>query len=446
MLPRDQTQSVSPTKNLLQESALGLFINMLHIAMICNVFVLSGALFIGDQLLSSACVTLLATSVLGRFLLTSKNTITGIHLVFWSHLIIFTGAAFTHLAIYPTILLYPIIIGHAHLIFQSEKSGRHYSTLGIVFAMANLYGTYLFYQSLGAPVQLSSLLIIGFGLLLSLYVISKRFVGLIGSYQTQLLTSHERVYQKNIELENYIRENLQLENFAHLASHELRTPIKNISNFMGLLGRRLDSRLQPTETEMINLVNIEVDRMNSRLEALLELSQTTNNLLNFERITTYSFLDSAILSNFPHHNSSIILGKMPLSIKGNDNQLKQLFIHLIDNGLKFQTTFKDPQIRVEGEDKGEHYEFSIHDNGIGIEDHLKDRIFLIFKCLHNDADYEGTGIGLAICKKIVERHGGRIWVENSDLGGSAFKFTLAKHLEPQLRKGNDVESKVLQIA
>jgi len=414
--------------------------------MTCNVLVLLGATYVQDLLLAYISLFLFCTSLLGGFLLIRKKSDIGIHIVFIAYLVTFTGAAFSHLVSYPTILLYPIVIVISYLVFHSKRTRTIYGVLAIAFALANLYATHIYQQTLDQPILLINILVIGLGFLLSLCMISNDFVRMIGNYQEQLVESREKVYQKNTELEKYIAGNLQLENFAHLASHELRTPIKNISNFMGLLGRRLETRLKPDEAEMISLVNDEVMRMNKRIEGLLELSLTTNNNLHFERIATDHFLDAIIEQNFGAQEASISFGSIPDTIKGDNQQLSQLFIQLIDNGLKFQTTYKDPQIIIEGEDQGKYYAFAIHDNGIGIGDHLKDRIFLIFKRLHNDTMYDGTGIGLAICKKIVERHGGRIWVDDSLLGGSVFRFTLAKNLTSQSPTQTNIKGKILQIA
>jgi light-regulated signal transduction histidine kinase (bacteriophytochrome) len=113
-------------------------------------------------------------------------------------------------------------------------------------------------------------------------------------------------------------------------------------------------------------------------------------------------------------------------VKGDTIQLVRLFQNLIDNAIKFKASNRQPEIKISVEERAEDFVFSVKDNGIGIEDKFYNRIFVIFQRLHNRNEYEGTGIGLAVCKKIVERHGGEIWVESKQNEGSNFFFTIKK--------------------
>ena len=122
--------------------------------------------------------------------------------------------------------------------------------------------------------------------------------------------------------------------------------------------------------------------------------------------------------------ASVTYDALP-TIEADDLQLTQLFQNLIGNALKFRSA-SVPRIQISAKEKEHEWQFSVHDNGIGIEAQYFERIFMVFQRLHNKGEYPGTGIGLAICKKVVERHGGRIWVESRPADGSAFHFTLPK--------------------
>lgn len=246
------------------------------------------------------------------------------------------------------------------------------------------------------------------------------------SYQAQIDEKRLNLKLKNEELNSYIKSNMHLENFAHLASHELKTPLKNVANFSSLLKKKLIYKLDDKEVEILDILTSEVGVMNGLIEDLLQLSVIDNVDLKFSRFSVSEFLNQIIEKNFIENKSIINIDVRFGYINSHKQLLSQLFINLIDNAIKFTNHSHDIEIQIVGFEEPEFYQFSIIDNGIGISQEYKEHVFLIFKRLHNNLDYNGTGIGLSICKRIVERLEGSIWVKENPSGGSIFEFRISK--------------------
>jgi signal transduction histidine kinase len=221
------------------------------------------------------------------------------------------------------------------------------------------------------------------------------------------------------------RSNSELELFAYIASHDLQEPLRAIAGYTQLLQRRYQGQLDEDADDFINFAVDGARRMQQLIDDLLEYSRVGTRGKPFEEIHTGELLEQ-VLANLAvaieESDAQISYEGMPI-LMADATQLGQLFQNLIGNAIKFRGV--DPLgIEVTAEQMGDEWRFSVRDNGIGIEPQYQERIFQIFQRLHSREEYPGTGIGLAICKRIVERHGGRIWVE-SELGkGSAFCFTL----------------------
>jgi len=248
-------------------------------------------------------------------------------------------------------------------------------------------------------------------------------------YESILNQNLKELNGKNKELRKYIDSNLQLENFAHIASHDLKEPLRSIGNFSQLLSKRLENRLDETEQEFFNFILNGVQNMNQLIEDLLMYSSVNSqkapvkNLnLNDVLFVVSRNLDKTILDS----KAELIINKLPESFVSSDTKMKQLFQNLIANAIKFKKKDVDPRVEISCEDAGEFWKFKIEDNGIGIKEEFKDKIFMIFKKLHTKTEYQGTGIGLAVCKKIVDHHCGEIWVESEIGVGTIFYFTMLK--------------------
>ena len=254
-------------------------------------------------------------------------------------------------------------------------------------------------------------------------------------YQNILKQNLKELNNKNSELRRYIDSNLQLENFAHIASHDLKEPLRSIGNFSQLLNKRLENRLDETEQEFFNFILTGVRNMNQLIEDLLIYSSVNNQEtptkelnLNDVLFVVSRNLHKAIEDNDVELN----INEMPESFYGSDTKMKQLFQNLIANAIKFKKKDVKPKIEVSCTDNGEFWQFKVQDNGIGIKEEFKEKIFKIFKKLHAKTEYQGTGIGLAVCKTIVDQHQGHIWIDSEFGVGTSFNFTMLKENTSQL--------------
>ncbi len=227
--------------------------------------------------------------------------------------------------------------------------------------------------------------------------------------------------QKTKELE---RSNSELEQFAYVASHDLQEPLRTISSYVQLLASRYKDKLDKDANEFIDFAVDGSARMRTLINSLLEYSRV-NRIKPFEWVETKDVLKDIQLDmkdQIKETNATIKYNGLP-KIYADVVLITQLFQNLIGNAIKFRGD-KKPEIKVTGKRRNGEYLFSVEDNGIGLKDEYAEKIFVIFQRLHSRDKYPGTGIGLSICKKIVERHGGKIWVESEPGKGSKFYFTI----------------------
>ncbi|MBI5248942.1 MAG: PAS domain S-box protein, partial [Desulfomonile tiedjei] len=210
------------------------------------------------------------------------------------------------------------------------------------------------------------------------------------------------------------RSNSELQQFAYVASHDLQEPLRMVSSYVSLLERRYKKKLDADADEFIAYAADGAKRMQRLINDLLQYSRVGARRKPFEPTDCESVLDQVMANlHIAIENSRARVIRSPLpTVLADQTQLVQLFQNLVDNALKFRGD-EPPLIHVSASQDGDHWLFSIRDNGIGIDSQYKDRIFVIFQRLHGREQYSGTGIGLAVCKKIVERHGGKIWLESN---------------------------------
>ena len=228
-----------------------------------------------------------------------------------------------------------------------------------------------------------------------------------------------------LKLEELARSNAELEQFAYVSSHDLQEPLRMITSYLQLLQRRYQGKLDERADKYIYYAVDGASRMQNLINDLLEFSRVTTRASEPEP-TDCEFVLNQVLSNlelFIKQNKAIISHDPLPEVIADNTQLAQVFQNLIINGIKFHSEGA-PEIHISSEKKAEECQFSVRDNGIGIDPQYSEKIFEVFKRLHKKEEYPGTGIGLAVCKKIVERHGGRIWVESKLGKGSNFYFTL----------------------
>lgn len=225
--------------------------------------------------------------------------------------------------------------------------------------------------------------------------------------------------------------NKELEQFAYVASHDLQEPLRTIASYLQLLERKFQADIKPEMQEFIRVAVEAAKRQQGLIESLLSYSRIGSASLKKEKTDLSVILEEALrdLSSMLAESSAKVLvdEKLPI-VNADSDQMRRLFTNLISNGIKFHLPERPPEIRIGFRKLTGFWEFEFSDNGIGMESKYFDRIFIIFQKLHPRSQYPGTGIGLSLCKKIVDNHGGRIWVKSRTGEGSQFFFTLPENV------------------
>lgn len=222
------------------------------------------------------------------------------------------------------------------------------------------------------------------------------------------------------------RSNAELEQFAYIASHDLQAPLRNVISFAQLLQRRFAEGLGAKGAGYIDTVVQSADHMHQLITDLLALSRVGRSGLSAVRVDTGQVLaqvEYQLNTDIREKRAEITHDPLP-TLPGIPMEMLQLFQNLVDNALKFQTPGVPPRIHVSARRSHTLWEFSVRDNGLGVAAQYRDKIFKAFQRLNASPAYKGTGIGLAICQKIVQQHGGRIWLTSEPGRGSTFSFTL----------------------
>jgi len=221
------------------------------------------------------------------------------------------------------------------------------------------------------------------------------------------------------------RSNQDLEHFAYISSHDLQEPLRMVASYLQLLERRYADRLDSDAREFIAFAVDGAVRMQTLINELLAYSRVGTRGKSFQETDCEKVLETSLLNlkvAIEERNASIAHEPLPV-IRADAMQIGLVFQNLIGNAIKFCQQER-PEVFLRAEGKEDEWLFSVRDNGIGFEEKYSDRIFKIFQRLHTREEYAGTGAGLAICKKIVERHGGRIWAVSAPGQGSTFFFTI----------------------
>ena len=221
------------------------------------------------------------------------------------------------------------------------------------------------------------------------------------------------------------RSNSELEQFAWVASHDLQEPLRMVASYTQLLSKRYKGKLDADADEFIAFAVDGATRMRRLINALLELSRVGTRGKDFEATDCDAIYNRTLvnLQGLVEESGAVVTHDRLPTVMGDVTQLGQLFQNLIANAIKFRGD-EQLTVHVGAEQRNGHWEFCVRDNGIGIDPEYAERIFVVFQRLHGKGDRPGTGIGLSICKKIVELHGGRIWVKSQPDEGAAFYFTL----------------------
>lgn len=238
--------------------------------------------------------------------------------------------------------------------------------------------------------------------------------------------AEQKLEEKNKEL---MEINQELEHFAYVASHDLQEPLRTVASFIQILEKRYGHLLDEDGQQFMMFVVEGAKRMQSLIRDLLEYSRINRFNTDYEKVDlneVFQTVNRGLKEKIDSTDAVILAENLP-SIQGNKIQLTQIFQNLIDNAIKFRGD-KKPEIIISVKELPSKWEISVRDNGIGISQEYFQRIFIIFQRLHTHEEYSGTGIGLALCKKIIERHGGEIWLDSVPGQGTNFTFTIAKNL------------------
>jgi len=229
------------------------------------------------------------------------------------------------------------------------------------------------------------------------------------------------------------RSNEELEQFAYIASHDLQEPLRMVNQYVQLLGKRYKGKLDPRADEYIQFSAEGTARMRQMIVDLLEFSRVGTRTRPPEP-TNLEEVVNQVMSNLTvaigECNAKVTHDPMPV-VLSDFTQIMHVFQNLVGNAIKFRKEGVPPEVHIGAESRGEDWVFSVADNGIGIDPKYFNKLFIIFQRLNSAQQYKGNGIGLAICKKIIERHGGRIWVESTPGQGTTFFFTLPASTSPE---------------
>lgn len=252
------------------------------------------------------------------------------------------------------------------------------------------------------------------------------FISSFRNFQNGLKRVNKKLHFTNNKLKNA---NEELERFVYIASHDLKSPLRGIISFITLFKKRYKKEVDEQGVEFIDLIASNASQMHNLIEDILEYSKSNSREIKKEIVDlnlVINQINTNIKTENNYPNARLIYSNLP-TVSSDFILLKQVFQNLIENGLKYNNSL-NKNISVQYLEKSDHLYFIIKDNGIGMEQKYLDRIFEMFQRLHNKDEYQGTGIGLAICKKIIQQLEGKIWVTSILNEGSSFHFSLPKSI------------------
>jgi len=285
---------------------------------------------------------------------------------------------------------------------------------------------------LGTPIISNSEIFLKYNISLSDFAAYDSSPDFLFSMQAQENSYREiksLVKELQLNKRRLLRSNSSLQQFAYVASHDLQSPLRTVISFAQLLEEKYGKNIDPIGKEYLDFIIVGTKRMQQLINDLLEYAKVEQAQANFEIVDINTLVEKVTFDlqfDIKKQNAKFEFSKLP-SIYVNLTLIKQLFQNLFTNAIKFRQ-LDDPIITIDFEERETEWQFSVKDNGIGFDMEDGKKIFEIFQRAVGLESYEGTGIGLAICKRVVEKHKGKIWVESESLKGTTFYFTISKFL------------------
>jgi PAS domain S-box-containing protein len=239
------------------------------------------------------------------------------------------------------------------------------------------------------------------------------------------ISEREQTKKLVLAVDALARSNIELQRFAYVASHDLQTPMRSIASFVQLIGSTYADKLDQQGQDWILRTTVAIKYLQAMVRDLLTYSRIDSQAIRFEPIPMRDVLDAATLlldAAIREAGAEVIIGNMPI-VMGDRSQLVQLLHNLVGNGIKYRGA-RTPKISVSADRVDINWVFVVRDNGIGVDSRHYERIFEVFQRLHDQSEYPGTGIGLALCRRVVNAHGGKIWLESQVGLGSNFYFSI----------------------